>query len=59
MFSFDEKALNRTQPSLPLKPGRARTMTSDYKRNGTVDLFAARNVATGEGSRRVIGYQVA
>jgi transposase/transposase-like protein len=52
VFSFDEKtqcqALDRTQPSLPLKPGRARTMTHDYKRNGTTDLFAALNVGTGE-----------
>ena len=52
VFSFDEKtqcqALDRTQPSLPLKPGRAKTMTHDYKRNGTLDLFAAMNVGTGE-----------
>jgi transposase len=52
VFSFDEKtqcqALDRTQPSLPLKPGRGRTMTHDYKRNGTIDLFAAMNVGTGE-----------
>ncbi len=52
VFSFDEKtqcqALDRTQPSLPMKPGRGRTMTHDYKRHGTVDLFAAMNVATGE-----------
>ncbi len=52
VFSFDEKtqvqALDRTQPSLPLKPGRAGTMTHDYKRNGTTDLFVALNVATGE-----------
>jgi transposase len=52
VFSYDEKtqcqALDRTQPSLPLKPGRAATMTHDYKRNGTVDLFAAMNIATGE-----------
>ena len=52
VFSFDEKTqvqtLDRTQPSLPLKPGRAGTMTHDYKRNGTTDLFAALNVATGE-----------
>jgi len=52
VFSFDEKtqvqALDRTQPSLPMKPGRAGTMTHDYKRHGTVDLFAALNVATGE-----------
>lgn len=52
VFSFDEKtqvqALDRTQPSLPMKKGRAGTMTHDYKRNGTTDLFAAMNVATGE-----------
>ncbi len=52
VFSFDEKtqvqALDRTQPSLPMKPGRAQTMTHDYKRHGTTDLFAALNVATGE-----------
>ena len=37
VFSFDEKtqcqALDRTQPSLPMKPGRAGTRTHDYKRN--------------------------
>lgn len=52
VFSFDEKtqvqALDRTQPSLPMKRGRGATMTHDYKRNGTTDLFAAMNVATGE-----------
>ena len=52
MFSFDEKtqcqALNRTQPSLPMVRGRAGTMTHDYKRNGTTDLFAALNIATRE-----------
>jgi transposase len=52
VFSYDEKtqcqALDRTQPSLPMKPGRAGTLTHDYKRNGTVDLFAAMNLATGE-----------
>lgn len=52
VFSFDEKtqcqALDRTQPSLPMRPGRAGTLTHDYKRNGTTDLFAALNVATGE-----------
>ena len=52
VFSFDEKtqvqALDRTQASLPMRPGRAGTMTHDYKRNGTTDLFAALNVATGE-----------
>ena len=52
VFSFDEKtqcqALDRTQPSLPMKRGRGETMTHDYKRNGTTDLFAALNVGTGE-----------
>ncbi len=52
VFSFDEKtqwqALNRTQPSLPMTPGRAGTTTHDYKRNGTTDLFAALNLTTGE-----------
>ena len=52
VFSFDEKtqcqALDRTQPSLPLKRGRGASMTHDYKRNGTTDLFAALNVGTGE-----------
>jgi len=52
VFSYDEKtqvqALDRTQPSLPMKRGRGGTMTHDYKRNGTTDLFAAMNVATGE-----------
>lgn len=52
VFSFDEKtqcqALDRTQPSLPMTQGRAGTMTHDYKRHGTTDLFAAMNVATGE-----------
>ena len=41
----DEKsqiqALDRTQPGLPVKPGRAATMTHDYKRHGTTTLFAA------------------
>jgi len=52
VFSFDEKtqcqALDRTQPSLPMKRGRGETRTHDYRRNGTTDLFAALNVATGE-----------
>jgi transposase len=52
VFSADEKsqiqALDRTQPGLPIKKGRAGTMTHDYKRNGTTTLFAALNVATGE-----------
>ncbi len=48
----DEKsqvqALDRTQPGLPLKKGRAATMTHDYKRNGTSTLFAALNVLDGQ-----------
>jgi len=52
VLSVDEKsqiqALDRTQPSLPLKTGRGATMTSDYTRNGTTTLFAALNVASGE-----------
>ncbi len=51
VLSVDEKsqiqALGRTQPSLPMTPGRAGTMTHDYKRNGTTTLFAALNVLTG------------
>ena len=52
VFSFDEKTqcqtLDRTQPSLPLPPRRAGTMTHDCKRNGTTDLFTALDIATGE-----------
>jgi transposase len=52
VLCVDEKsqiqALDRTQPGLPLKKGRAATMTHDYKRNGTTTLFAALNVKTGE-----------
>ena len=51
VLCMDEKsqiqALDRTQPSLPIKPGRAGTMTHDYKRNGTTTLFAALDVLTG------------
>lgn len=47
----DEKsqiqALDRTQPGLPLKRGRAQTMTHDYKRHGTTTLFAALNTLDG------------
>lgn len=55
VLSVDEKsqiqALDRTQPGLPIKTGRAGTMTHDYKRNGTTTLFAALDVLDG----RVIG----
>ncbi len=51
VLSLDEKsqiqALDRTQPGLPLKKGRAGTMTHDYKRHGTTTLFAALNVLDG------------
>jgi transposase len=51
VFSVDEKsqiqALDRTQPGLPIKPGKCGTMTHDYKRNGTTTLFAALDVQTG------------
>src|SRR6201982_3475068 len=42
------QALDRTQPSLPMKKGRAQTMTHDYKRHGTATLFAALDVLTGK-----------
>ena len=49
---MDEKsqiqALDRTQPGLPLKPGRCGTMTHDYKRHGTTTLFAALNTLDGK-----------
>ena len=52
VFSVDEKsqiqALDRTQPGLPLKKGRAGTFTHDYQRHGTTTLFAALEVATGK-----------
>ena len=55
VLCVDEKrqiqALDRTQPSLPLKKGRCGTMTHDYKRHGTTNLFAALEVLQG----RVIG----
>jgi transposase len=51
VLSIDEKsqiqALDRTQPGLPIKPGRCGTMTHDYKRHGTTTLFAALNVLDG------------
>lgn len=51
VLSCDEKsqiqALDRTQKSLPIYPGRLQTMTHDYVRHGTTTLFAALNVADG------------
>lgn len=55
VLSCDEKsqiqALDRTQKSLPMFPGRLKTLTHDYKRNGTTTLFAAIELAEG----RIIG----
>ena len=52
VLCMDEKssiqALDRTQASLPMIPGRAGTMTHDYKRHGTTTLFAALDVLTGK-----------
>ena len=52
VLSVDEKsqiqALDRTQPGLPMKRGRAGTITHDYKRNGTTTLFAALNTLDGK-----------
>jgi len=51
VLSIDEKsqiqARDRTQPGLPMKKGRAGTMTHDFKRHGTTTLFAAMNVLDG------------
>jgi transposase len=52
VLCVDEKtgiqALNRTQPTLPMRPGQVERRTHDYVRNGLTDLFAALNLATGE-----------
>jgi transposase len=52
VLCVDEKsqiqALDRTQPGLPMKPGRCGTMTHDYKRNGTTTLFAALSMLDGK-----------
>ena len=52
VLSVDEKtqvqALDRTQPMLPLRPGQVERHTHDYKRNGTLSLFAALEVGTGQ-----------
>ena len=52
VWSADEQcqlqALRRTQPSLPCVSGHCATKTHDYKRNGTTNLFAAKNVHSGE-----------
>jgi transposase len=52
VLCVDEKtqiqALDRTQPTLPMRPGRAQRMTHDDKRNGTTSLYAALEIATGQ-----------
>ena len=52
VMCVDEKtsiqALDRTQPSLPMRPGQVERRTHDYKRHGVTDLFAALNLATGQ-----------
>lgn len=56
VLSVDEKtsiqALQRTQPPLPLRAGRAVRHTHDYRRHGVLDLFAALDVATGKVTHR-------
>jgi transposase len=51
VFAVDEKpqiqALDRTAPTLPMLPTTPERATHDYERNGTCDLFAALNMATG------------
>ena len=58
VLSVDQKsqiqALDRNQPGVPMKKGRAGTMTHDYKRHGTTTLFAAFNVLDGT----VIGHNM-
>ena len=60
VLSFDEKsqiqALDRTQPGLPIKKGRAGTMTHDYIRHGTTTLFAALNVLDGHRHQEFIRF---
>ena len=55
VLCVDEKsqiqALDRSQPTLPMRPGQAARRTHDYKRHGTTSLFAALDIATG----RIIG----
>ena len=57
VLSVDEKtsiqALERTQPPLPLRSGRAASHTHDYKRHGVVDLYAALEIATGQVTHQV------
>jgi transposase len=59
VLCVDEKtgiqALDRTRPTLPMRPGQVERRTHDYVRHGVTDLFAALNVATGEVIARTDG----
>jgi transposase len=52
VLCVDEKsqiqALDRTQKTLPMQPGKAERRTHDYVRHGTTTLFAALEIGTGE-----------
>lgn len=57
VLCVDEKtqvqALDRTQPLLPMRPGQIERRTHDYKRNGTVQLYAALEVHAGHAVSRI------
>ena len=56
VFCVEEKsaiqALDRKDPRLPLSPGRAERQGFEYYRQGTLSLYAALNVKTGQGEGR-------
>ena len=58
VLCVDEKsqiqALDRTQPLLPMRPGQAERRTHDYKRHGTLSLFAALDVQVGKNHRPLL-----
>ena len=54
IISPDNQALERTAPVLPMVPGTPERRSHDYERHGTVDLFAALNIATGQGDRQAV-----
>lgn len=58
MLSVDEKsriqALDRTQPELPLKPGKPKRQTNTYKRHGTTCLLAALSIHEGSVEARCV-----
>ena len=59
VLCVDEKtqvqALDRTQPLLPMRPGQIERRSHDYKRNGTVQLYAALEVHAGQVLSRIEG----